>query len=100
MQSNQKKILIVVDMQNDFITGALGSEEARAIVPKVCEKIKAFDGETLFTRDTHGPEYPETQEGKTCRWPTVSRGPGAGSWNPVSRRCAVPPPLTSPLSAL
>lgn len=64
MQSNQKKILIVVDMQNDFITGALGSEEARAIVPKVCEKIKAFDGETLFTRDTHGPEYPETQEGK------------------------------------
>ena len=35
MQSNQKKILIVVDMQNDFITGALGSEEARAIVPKV-----------------------------------------------------------------
>ena len=92
MQSNQKKILIVVDIQNDFITRGAGVGGGQAIVPKVCEKIKAFDGETLFTRDTHGPEYPETQEGKTCRWPTVSRGPGAGSWNPRIEALAVPPP--------
>lgn len=64
MQTETKKILVVVDMQNDFITGALGSGEAEAIVPAVCEKIKSFDGEVLYTRDTHGGDYLETQEGK------------------------------------
>ena len=59
-----KKILIVVDMQNDFIDGALGTKEAVAIVPKVEEKIRNFDGEVFFTRDTHGTYYLETQEGK------------------------------------
>lgn len=58
------KVLIVVDMQNDFITGSLGSEEARAIVPKVAEKIKDFEGEVIFTRDTHYSDYMETLEGK------------------------------------
>lgn len=47
-------VLVVVDMQNDFIDGALGTPEAVAIVPKVVEKIKNFDGTVLFTRDTHG----------------------------------------------
>lgn len=56
--------LIVVDMQNDFITGSLGSEAACAIVPAVKEKIKAFDGKIIFTRDTHGDDYLSTQEGK------------------------------------
>ena len=42
-----KRVLVVVDMQNDFISGALGSPEAEAIVPKVCEKIRDFDGEVL-----------------------------------------------------
>ena len=59
-----KKILIVVDMQNDFIDGALGTKEAVAIVPKVEEKIRNFDGEVFFTRDTHKTYYLETQEGK------------------------------------
>ena len=59
-----KKILIVVDMQNDFIDGALGTKEAVAIVPKVEEKIRNFDGEVFFTRDTHETYYLETQEGK------------------------------------
>ena len=59
-----KKILIVVDMQNDFIDGALGTKEAVAIVPKVEEKIRNFDGEVFFTRDTHETDYLETQEGK------------------------------------
>ncbi len=56
-------ILIVVDMQNDFIDGALGTAEAVAIVPKVAEKIKSFEGRVIFTRDTHGENYLETQEG-------------------------------------
>ena len=58
------KLLIVIDMQNDFIDGALGTKEAVAIVPKVEEKIRNFDGEVFFTRDTHETYYLETQEGK------------------------------------
>ena len=57
-------ILVVVDMQSDFIDGALGTAEAAAIVPKVAEKIKSFPGRVLFTRDTHGPDYLDTQEGQ------------------------------------
>lgn len=58
------KILVVVDMQNDFVTGALGSKEAQAIVGDVVDKIKNFDGEVVYTRDTHQDNYMETQEGK------------------------------------
>ncbi len=58
------KYLIVVDMQNDFITGSLGSELAKAIVPFVVEKVKNFDGKVIFTRDTHFSDYIKTQEGK------------------------------------
>ena len=47
------KLLIVVDMQNDFIDGALGTKEAIAIVPNVKKKIEEFDGRVIFTRDTH-----------------------------------------------
>jgi nicotinamidase/pyrazinamidase len=57
-------ILVVVDMQNDFIDGALGTPEARAIVPAVVERMRTFDGPVLCTRDTHGPDYLSTQEGK------------------------------------
>ena len=58
------KILVVVDMQKDFIDGALGTPEAMKIVPYVKERIEAFDGKVLFTRDTHFPDYMDTQEGK------------------------------------
>ena len=58
------KFLIVVDMQNDFIDGALGTKEAVAILPAVKAKIEGFDGRVLFTRDTHEPDYLSTQEGK------------------------------------
>ena len=58
------KYLIVVDMQNDFISGSLGSELAKAIVPNVVQKVKNFDGKTIFTRDTHFADYMQTQEGK------------------------------------
>ena len=57
------KILIVVDMQNDFIDGALGTKEAVAIVPYVKEVIESFDDKVYFTRDTHYENYMETQEG-------------------------------------
>ncbi|MBQ7392360.1 MAG: cysteine hydrolase, partial [Clostridia bacterium] len=58
------KYLIVVDMQNDFIDGALGTAEAVAIVPYVKEKIEKFEGKVLFTRDTHEIDYLSTQEGR------------------------------------
>ena len=58
------KVLVVVDMQKDFVDGALGTKEAQAIVPKVTEKIRSFDGEVYYTRDTHEKNYLDTQEGK------------------------------------
>jgi len=58
------RYLVVVDMQHDFVDGALGTAEAQAIVPHVVEKVKGFDGTVLFTRDTHGTNYLTTQEGK------------------------------------
>jgi len=58
------KFLIVVDMQNDFIDGALGTDEAVKIVPYVKNLIENFDGKVFFTRDTHFENYMETSEGK------------------------------------
>lgn len=58
------KYLIVVDMQKDFITGSLGTKEAQAILTDVAAKIRNYDGRVIFTRDTHGEDYPDTQEGK------------------------------------
>ena len=63
------KYLIVVDMQVDFITGALGSPLATAIVSNVVEKVKSFDGKVIFTRDTHFEDYMNTQEGKNLPVP-------------------------------
>lgn len=65
--------LIVVDMQNDFIDGALGTPEAAAIVPKVAEKIKNFQGNVIFTRDTHEENYLQTQEGRLLPVPHCIR---------------------------
>ncbi len=60
-----KRLLIVVDMQNDFIDGALGTPEAEAIVPAVKEKIRSYSPEEVIaTMDTHGPDYLSTQEGR------------------------------------
>jgi len=67
-----KKCLIVVDMQNDFITGTLGSAQARKIVSSVRAKIETYKKErypVLFTRDTHHGNYLNTQEGR--RLPVV-----------------------------
>lgn len=59
-----KHFLIVVDMQKDFVDGALGTPEAVAIVPAVCDRIRAFDGEIIVTYDTHPDTYLDTAEGK------------------------------------
>ena len=72
--TNMQNILIVVDMQNDFIDGTLGTKEAVAIVPKVEEKIRNFDGKVFFTRDTHETYYLETQEGKNLPVPHCIKG--------------------------
>lgn len=59
-----EKFLIVIDMQNDFITGALSSPEASAILGNVVKKVEGFDGRILFTKDTHDEKYGKTQEGR------------------------------------
>ena len=60
-----RKLLVVVDMQKDFVDGALGTKEAVAIVPAVVEKIKEYGSEDVFfTRDTHQKDYLSTQEGR------------------------------------
>ncbi len=59
-----RNVLAVIDMQNDFIDGALGTKEAEAIVDKVAAQIRDFDGEVVYTRDTHSEGYLQTQEGK------------------------------------
>lgn len=70
-----KKVLVVVDMQNDFVDGALGSEQAVSIVPKVAKKIREFDGDELFvTYDTHYENYSQTLEGKKLPVPHCING--------------------------
>ena len=58
------KVLIVVDMQNDFIDGSLGTKEAVGIVDRVAEVMDSFDGAVICTRDTHFADYLETSEGR------------------------------------
>lgn len=71
---NMKNVLVVVDMQKDFIDGALGTKEAVAIVDSVAEAVRAFDGEVIFTRDTHHDDYLETQEGRNLPVPHCIEG--------------------------
>lgn len=74
-----RKILVVVDMQKDFVDGSLGTKEAVAIVPAVVEKIKSYNIKDVFvTRDTHQPDYMETQEGKNL--PVVHCVEGTDGW--------------------
>lgn len=69
-----KRILIVVDMQKDFVDGALGTKEAISIVPSVVEKINAFEGDIIVTYDTHPQHYMGTQEGKNLPVPHCIKG--------------------------
>lgn len=89
-----KKLLIVVDMQHDFIDGSLGSEEARAIVPAVASKIRAYEeagDEVVYTQDTHFENYLNTLEGK--KLPVMHCLKGTPGWElhedikPFDGRC-------------
>ena len=59
-----KHFLVVVDLQRDFVSGALGSEEARAMLPYAADLIRKFEGEIFVTMDTHQENYFETSEGR------------------------------------
>lgn len=69
-----KKILIVVDMQKDFVDGALGTKQAIAIVDNVVNKIESYEGDIIVTYDTHSENYIETQEGKKLPVPHCIKG--------------------------
>ncbi len=74
-----RKILVVVDMQNDFSDGSLGTTEAQAIVDPVTEKMKSWEKSDIYvTRDTHGEDYLETAEGK--KLPVVHCVKGTEGW--------------------
>ncbi len=78
-----RKILVVVDMQNDFVDGSLGTKEAVAIVPAAAEKIRSFDGEEIFvTFDTHGKDYADTLEGQKLPVPHCISGTAGHELNP------------------
>lgn len=82
-----KRILIVVDMQTDFVDGALGTPEAVAILPAVAEKIKAYaadpDGAILVTYDTHETDYMNTSEGKHLPVPHCIKGTEGWALHPA-----------------
>jgi len=69
-----KKLLVIVDVQNDFVDGALGTKEAQAIIPKVIDKIAEWDGDIICTLDTHKYNYLETREGKMLPVPHCIEG--------------------------
>ena len=85
-----KKLLIVVDMQKDFIDGALGTAEAQRILPAVKERIAGFraeGGEVVFTRDTHGADYLSTKEGRHLPVPHCIEGtPGVADRGRITKR--------------
>ena len=81
------KVLIAVDLQNDFITGALGTAEAAAILPRAERRIREFEGTVFFTRDTHGADYPDTREGKMLPVPHCIKGTEGWELAP----CLLPP---------
>ena len=73
-----KHFLIVVDMQNDFVSGSLGSKEAVGIINNSCERIKSFDGEIFVTYDTHAEDYMSSAEGK--KLPVLHCVKGTNGW--------------------
>jgi len=75
-----RKILVVIDVQNDFITGALRNEEAIKNVPNIVKKIREFNGDAIFyTMDTHEENYLQTNEGQ--KLPVVHCVKGTEGWN-------------------
>lgn len=69
-----KNVLIVIDMQKDFVDGSLGTKEALGISDKLTDYVKSFDGDIIFTRDTHAENYMQTSEGKNLPVPHCIKG--------------------------
>lgn len=69
-----KHFLVVVDMQKDFVDGALGTPEAQQVVGRVMDRILEFDGQIFATLDTHTPDYLETSEGRNLPVPHCIKG--------------------------
>ena len=90
------KILVVVDMQRDFIDGSLGTAEAVAVLPYVREKVASFDGKVLFTRDTHGADYMETEEGWHLPVPHCIKGTDGWQIHPDLDALRVTVPIDKP----
>ena len=67
-------VLVAIDLQNDFINGALGTAEAAAMLPRAEQRIRDFEGLVLFTRDTHTEDYRNTREGKALPVPHCIKG--------------------------
>lgn len=85
-------VLVVVDMQKDFIDGSLGSPEAAAILPAVLKRMEHFDGLILATRDTHEENYPETAEGRKLPIVHCIRGTEGWKLHPdIAARISEPP---------
>ncbi len=83
-----KALLLVIDMQNDFIDGALGTKEAQAVVPAVLKRAREFEGDVLYTRDTHFENYLETQEGRKLPVPHCIKGTEGWQLQPdLARLC-------------
>ena len=76
-----KRLLVIVDMQNDFITGALANTEGQKIVTRIADYARNFDGDIVATRDTHQNDYMNTQEGKKLPVPHCIEG--TNGWNIV-----------------
>lgn len=74
-----KRVLVLIDVQNDFITGSLRNEDAIKAVPNIVKKVKEFDGDYIFlTQDTHDEDYLNTNEGK--KLPVVHCVDGTDGW--------------------
>ena len=82
MEKEKKKVLIVIDVQNDFVTGSLGTPEAQKVVPNIINKVNEYnerDDAIIFTADTHRDDYLNTQEGK--KLPISHCIVGTNGWN-------------------
>ena len=87
--------LLVIDMQNDFVDGALGTPEAEAIVSGVAARARSFDGTVVFTRDTHYENYLDTQEGKNL--PVTHCVRGTAGWELAPALAEVQQALGAPV---
>ena len=91
-----QNILVVVDMQKDFIDGALGTKEAASIVPNVVKKVEEFDGRVIFTRDTHTEDYMNTQEGHHLPVPHCIHGTKGWQIRPELETLRTTEPIDKP----